>query len=70
MLQNTVVAWRDGFEDLDNVLQTTKVYNNVSKGVFAKEDDLLRAFGTKDEETVSSSSSTLASCSSGEERAS
>lgn len=52
--KNTVVAWRDGFEkDLDNVLQTTKVYNNVSKGVFAKEDDLLRAFGTKDEETVS-----------------
>ena len=52
--KNTVVAWRDGFEkDLDNVLQTTKVYNNVSKGVFAKEEDLLRAFGTKDEETVS-----------------
>ena len=43
--KNTVVAWRDGFEkDLDNVLQTTKVYNNVSKGVFAKEEDLLRAF--------------------------
>ena len=52
--KNTVVAWRDGFEkDLDNVLQTTKVYNNVSKGVFAKEEDLLRAFGTKDEEKVS-----------------
>jgi len=52
--KNTVVAWRDGFEkDLDNVLQTTKVYNNVSKGVFAKEEDLLKAFGTKDEEKVS-----------------
>jgi len=51
--KNTVVAWRDGFErDLDNVLQTTRVYTNVSKGVFAKEEDVLRAFGTKDESAV------------------
>lgn len=45
--KNTVVAWRDKFEkDIDNVLQTTQVYNNVSKGVFAKEEDLVKAFGT------------------------
>jgi ribosome maturation protein SDO1 len=51
--KNTVLAYRDGFEkDLDNVLQTTRVYTNVSKGVFAKEEDLLKAFGTKDEEQV------------------
>ncbi len=51
--KNTVVAWRDGFErDLDNVLQTTRVYTNVSKGVFAKEEDVFRAFGTKDESAV------------------
>lgn len=48
--KNTVVAWRDGFEkDVGNVLQTTQVYGNVGKGVMAKEEDLLRAFGTKDE---------------------
>eukprot|EP00740_Mantoniella_antarctica_P003042 CAMPEP_0181358910 /NCGR_PEP_ID=MMETSP1106-20121128/5785_1 /TAXON_ID=81844 /ORGANISM="Mantoniella antarctica, Strain SL-175" /LENGTH=436 /DNA_ID=CAMNT_0023471949 /DNA_START=202 /DNA_END=1512 /DNA_ORIENTATION=+ len=51
--KNTVVAWRDKHEkDVDNVLQTTRVYNNVSKGVFAKEDDLLKAFGTTDEAAV------------------
>ena len=45
--KNTVGAWRDGFErDIDNVLQTTQIYNNVSKGIFAKEEDLLKAFGT------------------------
>ena len=48
--KNTVVAWRDGFEkDIDNVLQTTQVYGNVSKGIMAKEEDLTKAFGTKDE---------------------
>lgn len=51
--KNTVVAWRDKFErDIDNVLQTTQVYNNVSKGIFAKEEDLLKAFGTTDEAKI------------------
>ena len=46
-------AWRDGFEkDIDNVLQTTQIYNNVSKGIFAKEEDLLKAFGSADEKVV------------------
>ena len=52
--KNTVVAWRDKFEkDIDNVLQTTQIYANVSKGVLAKEEDLLKAFGTTDETVVS-----------------
>ena len=51
--KNTVGAWRDGFEkDIDNVLQTTQIYNNVSKGIFAKEEDLLKAFGSADEKVV------------------
>ena len=51
--KNTAGAWRDGFEkDIDNVLQTTQIYNNVSKGVFAKEEDLLKAFGSADEKVV------------------
>ncbi len=51
--KNTVAAWRDKFEkDMDDVVQTTQIYNNVSKGVLAKEEDLMRAFGTTDEKTI------------------
>lgn len=35
--------------DLGEVLQTEKVYKNVSKGEFAKSEDLQKAFGTTDE---------------------
>lgn len=39
-------------KDIDEVLQTHSVFINVSKGQFAKKDDLLKAFGTDDVTTV------------------
>jgi ribosome maturation protein SDO1 len=45
--------WRNGVEkDLDEVLQTTAVFSNVSKGILAKKEDLIQVFGTDDEEKV------------------
>jgi ribosome maturation protein SDO1 len=37
---------------LDEVLQTTAVFANVSKGVLAKREDLMLVFGTDDEELI------------------
>lgn len=37
---------------MDEVLQTTAVFNNVSKGIMAKEKQLQTAFGTTDEEKI------------------
>lgn len=34
------------------MLQTTAVFNNVSKGVLAKKEDLLTVFGSDDEEKI------------------
>ena len=34
------------------MLQTTAVFSNVSKGILAKKEDLLQAFGTDDEEKI------------------
>jgi ribosome maturation protein SDO1 len=49
--KNKVVNWRSGVEkDLNEVLQTTTVFTNVSKGVFANKKDLEEAFGTDDYE--------------------
>jgi ribosome maturation protein SDO1 len=39
-------------KDIDEVLQTTTVFANVGKGVHAKREDLVEAFGTADEECV------------------
>ncbi|PSC73308.1 ribosome maturation SBDS [Micractinium conductrix] len=51
--KNKVVNWRNGVEkDLDEVLQTTAVFANVSKGVLAKKEDLMLAFGTDNTEVV------------------
>jgi len=48
--KNKVMSWRSGAEkDLDEVLQTTKIFGNVSKGVLAKNSDLQGAFKTDDE---------------------
>ena len=38
--------------DLDEVLQTTAVFSNVSKGIMAKEKQLQTAFKTTDEEKI------------------
>ena len=39
-------------KELDDVLQTTAVFSNVSKGVLAKHEDLIDVFGTEDEEKI------------------
>lgn len=47
--KNKVMSWRSGAEkDLDEVLQTSSVFTNVSKGQVAKKDDLAKSFGTDD----------------------
>ena len=38
--------------DIDEVLQTTTVFANVGKGVHARKEDLVEAFGTADKEAV------------------
>ncbi|EIE26602.1 Shwachman-Bodian-diamond syndrome, partial [Coccomyxa subellipsoidea C-169] len=51
--KNKVVNWRNEVEkDLDEVLQTTTIFNNVSKGILAKREDLVDVFGTDDEEKI------------------
>lgn len=51
--KNKVVSWRQGNEkDLDDVLQTTSVFTNVSKGILAKTKDLRDAFKTEDTEKI------------------
>ncbi len=45
--------YRQGIEsDLSEVLQTDRVFTNVSKGEFAKSSDLKKAFGSSDEVEV------------------
>ncbi|RLN54674.1 hypothetical protein BBJ28_00023403 [Nothophytophthora sp. Chile5] len=49
--KNKVFNWRNGVEeDIDEVLQISKVYENVSKGKFAKKSDWAKAFGVQTEE--------------------
>jgi ribosome maturation protein SDO1 len=51
---NKVLNYRNGIEkDLDEVLQSRQIFLNVSKGDVAKRDDLIAAFGTDDEDTLS-----------------
>eukprot|EP00252_Welwitschia_mirabilis_P005428 TRINITY_DN1590_c0_g1_i1.p1 TRINITY_DN1590_c0_g1~~TRINITY_DN1590_c0_g1_i1.p1 ORF type:complete len:376 (+),score=83.66 TRINITY_DN1590_c0_g1_i1:299-1426(+) len=51
--KNKVLSWRNGVEkDLDEVLQSHTVYSNVSKGILAKSKDLIKAFGTDDQEKI------------------
>eukprot|EP00249_Psilotum_nudum_P011103 c22967_g1_i1 orf=99-1223(+) len=51
--KNKVLSWRSGVEkDIDEVLQSHTVYANVSKGVLAKSLELVKAFGTDDEEKI------------------
>ncbi|KHN86849.1 Ribosome maturation protein SBDS [Toxocara canis] len=48
--KNKVVNWRNRTEkDIDEVLQTTTVFTNVSKGLIAKREELNAAFGTEDQ---------------------
>ncbi|KAL8614044.1 hypothetical protein ACOMHN_023279 [Nucella lapillus] len=50
---NKVTSWRNKVEtDIDEVLQTPAVFMNVSKGEFAKDDELMKVFGTGDQKEV------------------
>jgi ribosome maturation protein SDO1 len=51
--KNKVVDWRQGSEkDIDEVLQTTEVFQNVSKGQVAQNEDLVAVFGTSDRAAI------------------
>jgi len=51
--KNKVMNWRNQVEkDIDEVLQSHRVFVNVSKGVLAKKGDLEKVFATTDEEKV------------------
>lgn len=51
--RNKVVNYRQGLEtDLSEVLQTDRVFTNVSKGQFANQHDLEEVFGTRDEHVI------------------
>ena len=39
-------------KDIDEVLQATTVFGNVSKGTLAKHEDLVNVFGTGDEDKI------------------
>jgi len=50
---NKVLSWRNKVEkDLDEVLQIARVFMNVSKGVMAKKEDLIKSFNTDDEKQI------------------
>lgn len=47
--KNKVVSWRNKTEtDIDEVMQTVNVFTNVSKGLVAKKEDLVKFFGQDD----------------------
>ena len=49
--RNKILNYRQGIEtDLSEVLQTDRVFTNVSKGLFAPSKDLKLAFDTNDQE--------------------
>ncbi|XP_002046841.3 ribosome maturation protein SBDS [Drosophila virilis] len=51
--KNKVLSWRNNSEkDIDEVLQTHTIFTNVSKGQTAKKDELVKAFGAKDETEI------------------
>jgi len=50
---NKVLNWREGIEkDLNEVVQTEQIYDQVEKGNLAKEKDLKAAFGTTNLEEI------------------
>lgn len=51
--KNKIVNYRQGIEtDLTEVLQTTRIFTNVSKGEFAPAASLQKAFNTTDEDKI------------------
>mmetsp|Transcript_8400 Transcript_8400/g.14134 ORF Transcript_8400/g.14134 Transcript_8400/m.14134 type:complete len:388 (+) Transcript_8400:155-1318(+) len=51
--KNTVIAWRNKVEtDIDEVLQVHTIFADVDRGVLAKREDLIEAFGTDEEDHI------------------
>ena len=51
--QNKVQDYRKGIEkDLDEVLQIHQVFINVSKGLVASKDDLIKCFGSSNVDEI------------------
>lgn len=51
--KNTIISWRNKVEtDIDEVLQAHTIYADIGRGVLAKREDLIEAFGTDDEDAV------------------
>jgi len=51
--KNTIIAWRNKVEtDIDEVLQAHTIFSDVGRGILAKREDLLEAFGTDDEDVI------------------
>ena len=51
--KNKVISWRNKVDtNLDDVLQSYSIFTNVSKGQVAKKEDLVKAFGTEDEQKI------------------
>ncbi|CAB3360367.1 ribosome maturation protein SBDS [Cloeon dipterum] len=51
--KNKVLSWRSKVEkDIDEVLQTHTVFENVSKGKAAKKEDLIKAFNKEDQTEI------------------
>jgi len=51
-LQTSFFYFQRREKDLDEVLQSTTIFSNVSKGVLAKREDLVEVFGTDDENII------------------
>jgi len=50
---NKVQSWRTKIEkDINEVVQIHRIFTNVSKGVIAKKDELMKAFGTDEEREI------------------
>lgn len=51
--KNKVISWRNKVDtNLDDVLQSYSIFTNVSKGQVAKKEDLVKAFGTEDDQKI------------------
>ena len=51
--KNKVQEWRNGVEkNLDDVLQISNIFVNVSKGELAKHQDLQKAFGKASQDDI------------------
>lgn len=50
---NKVTSWREGVEkDIDEVIQSDIIFENVNKGTYASENELKQIFGTDDMQKI------------------